>query len=154
MNLQEFARRGLPHLVYIGSATSPTRGLKVRRTNHEHPAEKQRQPFYIALAFDDSVDRTVRFATLFRYSTRSTDDEEILSYRDINLLAEALFSSILGAYTASNQLELVQSCVHGDQTEVLSWYRACGPPLFSRATSTENVKFYSATPTIWFHICW
>lgn len=114
----------------------------------------RRQLFYIALAFDDSVDRTVRFATLFRYSTRSTDDEEILSYRDINFLAEALFSSILGAYTASHQPELVQSCVYGDQTEVLSWYGACGPPLFSRATSTENVKFYSATPTNWFHICW
>ncbi|OJJ04342.1 hypothetical protein ASPVEDRAFT_891815 [Aspergillus versicolor CBS 583.65] len=48
----------LPHWVYIGSVISVTRGLNGRRCTHEHPPKNQTMPFYIALAFDDYVDRT------------------------------------------------------------------------------------------------
>ncbi|KAL4933718.1 uncharacterized protein BDV17DRAFT_250351 [Aspergillus undulatus] len=45
-----------------------------------------------------------------------------MGYRDFNILAEAAFTSVLGAYTAPSPPHLNRSCPYGDPDEVLSWF--------------------------------
>ncbi|KAJ9283570.1 hypothetical protein DTO021C3_8829 [Paecilomyces variotii] len=116
--------KSTPH-IYVGSATSTMGGLSKRKLDHEYRPIAQQCAYYKTLMNQPGVPRTSKFVTIYTMDWGLCSIDDINLNRKLCLLAEAVFTAMLGGYMPVVDKPLQLACPYGDPKTVFDWRGTC-----------------------------
>ncbi|KAJ9237005.1 hypothetical protein DTO169E5_5486 [Paecilomyces variotii] len=116
--------KSTPH-IYIGSATSTIGGLSKRKLDHKYRPIVQQCAYYKTLMNQPGVPRTSKFVTIYTMDWGLCSIDDINLNRKLCLLAEAVFTAMLGGYMPVVDKPLQLACLYGDPKTVFDWRGTC-----------------------------